>query len=182
MRQLRTLTTTVALLAAVALLGCGDGDTPPPPMTMPTPQPAANVQVSGNGDIIIHPSLDPEFIFATEFPMQIRETGGGTALWNFFRLSYFRNGVEIERAERGAGAIRDAGFRDIGPNSTTNATLIIRDNATDFDAVELLLGFIDTRDGSQFQRMLNINSFDGVLLDLTPAALPDGASFAIVQN
>ena len=184
MTEQRSLKALVALLTLSALVGCGDDSpstpTAPPP---PPPAPSATIQTMGNGNIVIHPSIDPTFCCTTEFPIRIRETSGGTAIWNFFRVSYFLNEVEIERAEQGADAIRSAGYRDIAANSTNDVVVFIRDNATNFDDVEILLGFADTKDGRQIEQMLDMRSFSGILFNPIPAVLPEeGSTFAIVER
>jgi hypothetical protein len=44
----------------------------------------------------------------------------------------------------------------------------------------LFLGFTDTKDARAFQQELSLNAFPGVVLDLTPALIPDHSTFAIV--
>jgi hypothetical protein len=182
MRYARPLTTFIAILSMFAFLGCGDGDTivnppPPPPVT-----PSASIDVTGNGALIVHPSIDPTYCCTTEFPIRLEETAGGAAIWNFFRVSYFLNGDEVERAEQGATAIRDAGYRDIAAKSTTELVVYIRDNATDFDDVRILLGFIDKKDSRQFEHRLALNAFSNVGFNPIPAVLPpEGRTFAIVE-
>ena len=169
----------VSILAASMLLSCGDSSAPPP--TQPT-QPqvlSATIQASGNGTLVIHnPSLDPGFKLTLELPIQIQETAGGSAIWNFFRVVWLRNGVEIERAERGANAIRDEGFRDIGARSTTNAVLFIpynnRPHGSDAifsDDLRITLRFIDTNDGRNIEIVLSQSSFAGVTISPVPAVV-----------
>jgi hypothetical protein len=171
-------------VAAALLAGCGDDGptTTPTTTTAPPPQPAAVIAVSGNGDIAIHPSADAAFGAAIEFPIHIQETGGGTAVWNFFRVSYFKAGVEVERNEKGADDIQAAGHRNIAARATVTAHVITRTNAFDWDDVELRFGFIDSKDGRAFEHVLERGDFDGVVIDLTPALLPEGSSFAIVET
>lgn len=173
--------TSIAVAAVFA--GCGDsGGTSPTPTTTTTAVPAAAIQVSGNGDIAVHPSAVAAFDFAVEFPIRIQETAGGTAIWNFFRVSYFKNGVEIERNEQGADAIQAAGYRNIGARATITPNVITRNNSVDWDDVELRLGFTDNRDARVFEQILTLDSFDGVVIDLTPALIPEGSTFAIVET
>ena len=180
MRQVARL---AALVATLVFAACGDSPTrPPPPPPPPPPVPSATIQVTGNGNIIVHPSADPAFLAADEFEIRIEETAGGSAVWNFFRVTFFLNGVQIERSEQGADAINALGFRDIDARSNTEATVIIRRNAPRFDFAELLFGFIDKKDGSQFEQMLDVSSFDGVLFSPRPAVIPEGSTFAIVKK
>jgi hypothetical protein len=173
-----------ALFLLALFVACGDdGPTTPTPSPAPAPAtPSVTIEASGHGDIVIHPSADPTFAVAIEFPIQIQETAGGTAIWNYFRASYFRNGVEIERNELGATDIRNAGYRDVGARATMDVTVISRTNALDWDDLRLALGFIDKKDGRSFEHLLSLAEFDDVLIDLTPAMLPDGSTFAIVST
>lgn len=174
-----------SIAVAAVFTGCGDSGTGPtttPTTTAPPPAPAAAIEVSGNGHITVHPSAVAAFAVAVEFPIRIQETAGGTAIWNFFRVSYFKNGVEIERNEQGADAIQAAGYRNIGARATLTVSVITRANSVDWDDVELRLGFTDNRDARVFEQVLTLDSFDGVVLDLTPALLPEGSSFAIVET
>jgi hypothetical protein len=178
----RYITLTVLAFGLLLFSGCGDDPVTPPPPPPPPPTPAAAIEVSGNGDIVLHPSADSRFAIAVEFPIQIRETGGGTAVWNFFRVSWFRNGIEIERAEQGADAIAAAGFRNVGARATVSADVIIRQNSSNWDDLRILLGFADNKDGRNFEHELDLGDFDGVVIDLTPAMIPDGSTFTIVSR
>ena len=184
MRRSRCGALLMSIAVAAVFAACGDDPPPPPPTLpiMPTAVPAAAIQVSGNGDIAVHPSAVAAFAVAVEFPIRIQETAGGTAIWNFFRVSYFKNGREIERNEQGADAIQAAGYRNIGARATITADIITRANSSDWDDLELRLGFTDNKDARVFEQVLNLDSFDGVVLDLTPALIPDGSSFAIVET
>ena len=93
----------MAAVTAASLAGCGDSGTTTPTTTTtaPPPTPSAQIEVHGNGNIILHPSANPTFSLAVEFPLRIQETAGGTAIWNFFRVSYLLRGAEIERYDNG---------------------------------------------------------------------------------
>jgi len=176
-------TFSIAVVLAAVLIGCGDGGTTATPTpTTTTVFPAADLNVSGNGAIAVHPSLDTRFGAAIVFPITVEETAGGRATWNYFRVSYFRNGVEIERNEQGADEIERAGYRNIGARATLTAEVITRVNATDWDDVQIRLGFTDTRDAREFERFLSLESFDTVVLDFTPLFLPEGSELAIVER
>ena len=90
--------------------------------------------------------------------------------------------LQIERSEQGANAIRELGFRDIGARSNIEATIIIRRNALRFDDAQFLLGFTDKKDGRLIERMLDVNSFDGVFFSPRPAVIPEGSTLAIVEK
>ena len=171
----------VMAILVLVLTGCGDSGSSPTPTAPPPPPlpPSASIQVTGSGAIKIHPSLDRRFLAAIEFPITIIENGGGSAIWNFFRVSYFRNGAQVERNERGSDEIRMAGYRDIAARSTTRVDVITRVNTQDFDNVQILLGFADARSGQAIQVMLDFADFTGVVIDLTPALIPDGVSFSV---
>ena len=162
-----------SILALAVLIGCGDDtpSTPTPPPPAPV-VPSAAVDVTGNGNIAIHPSAVATHMFAIEFPLELRETSGGTAIWNFARVSLLQNGVQIERSELGATDIREAGYRDIAANSTTAVRAILRFNRSDFDDLIFLLGFIDNKDGRKFEVSVDGPSFDGIVIDVTPAVIP----------
>ena len=54
--------------------------------------------------------------------------------------------------------------------------------APDTDYVEMVLSFIDNKDGRLFEAELDTSSFDAVKFDPTPAVLPDGASVWIEMS
>ncbi len=183
MRRSRYGAFLISIAVAAVLAGCDTTTNPPPPPPPPPPPvPAAAIQVSGNGNIEVHPSAVAGYGAAIVFPVQIQETAGGTAIWNYLRVSYYRSGAEIERYEQGADPIQTAGYRDIGARATVTADVITRVNATDWDDIQIRLGFIDNRDARAFEQTLTLDSFEGVVLDLTPVLLPEGSSFAIVET
>ena len=103
-----------------------------------------------------------------ETPIRVRETGGGTADWNFARLAFFRKGVEIERVEVGADVIRTAGATRITPSSNSAYNLIFRFNSDDFDRLDITLGFTDINTARQFTTLVPGTSFTDVNISLTP--------------
>jgi hypothetical protein len=171
----RTLAALALAASAAALSACGGGGdggctTCPPPPT-PTPPPAT-IQASGNGIIKLHPSLDQRFVAALEIPLTLTESTGGSADWNFARYSVIRGGTEIERNELGSDDIRQGGFSRINPRSTVTPTLVFRQNALDFDALAITLGFTDIVDGRQFTVDVPFTSFRGVDVSLIPMLAP----------
>jgi len=163
----------VALLLMLNACGGGGGSSPTPVPT-PTPVPGATVTATGEGCLTIHPSLDTRFGFALETPLRIAETTGGTADWNFARISIFRNGAEIERYELGSDAIRAAGFGRINPRSNQLVSVAFRQNSDDFDRVDITLGFGDIRDGRLFTVAVPFSSFSDVCFSFTPISVPFG--------
>jgi hypothetical protein len=163
----------IPLIAAMAigLQGCGGGpthvDPPPPP-----PKPAATLTAVGAGALVLHPSLDARFGLALETPIRIVENAGGTADWNFARISYFLGGKEVERFELGADTIQRLGFSRIAASSNKVYTVIFRFNSDDFDRIDVTLGFGDVKDGRQFTVDVPFGSFSGVNISLTPMSMP----------
>lgn len=161
----------LALLAPVAALSsaCG-GSSPstPTPVAAPTPAPAAAITAKGNGALVVHPSINRVFAIALETPIKVTETGGGTADWNFARMSLFLRGREVERSEVGADTIRAAGSGRINPRTETTGTLIFRLNSEDFDDIRITLGFGDVNTGRQFTVDIDGSTFTDVNLSLTP--------------
>ena len=117
-----------------------------------------------------------------KYPIRVRETGGGTATWNFFRVTYFKNSRQVERYELTANDIRSAGYSDIVAHSDKIISITARTNvrADDFDDFQLLAGFTDKKDGAVQQKEIRLSGFDGVRVDRTPALLP-GKEFSITS-
>ena len=173
----------VAIL--LLLFGCGDGgDKTPTRPTPPPPTPAAAIEVTADGTITLHPSSNRRFKYAFKFPIQIRETAGGTAIWNAFTVTYVGNdGGVLERFSIGADAIRQNGHREIAARSTTRVAVTARFNRTDFGLVSeirVVLQFIDNKDGRLFDVRLDTSAFDGIEPSRTPALL-DGKEFSITR-
>jgi hypothetical protein len=136
--------------------------TPPPPV------PSASITATGAGVLVLHPSLNPAFAVAMETPIRVMETGGGTSDWNFARMQMLLAGQEIERVELGSQQIAAAGFNRIAANSNSVYTVLSRFNSSDFDQVNITLGFGDRKDGRQFNVAVPFESFTDVALSLTP--------------
>jgi hypothetical protein len=153
-------------------LSCGGSSGPSTPTPAPTPQPAAAITAVGAGTLIIHPSADVRFAFALEAPVRITETAGGTCDWNFARISFFMNEIELGRYELTADDIRAAGFSRIAPRSSDVYNVIFRTNQDTFDRVDITLGFGDIRDGRRFTAAVPPESFSDVAESLTPLSVP----------
>jgi hypothetical protein len=168
-----TQRTAVSALLTASLLGvlvaCGAKDNVVTVPT-PTPPPPATITGTGAGALVLHPSLDGRFAFALETPIRIAETTGGTADWNFARISFLKGGKEIERFEVGSDVIRNAGFSRITANSNKVYSVIFRLNSDDFDRVDITLGFGDLKDARQFT--VGVSGFTDVTASLTPLSVP----------
>ena len=139
----------VVWVVTFAACGGGGGGSPTAPAT-PPPTPVASITASGEGVLVLHPSAAPAYAFALETPIRIRESGGGSADWNFARFSMLKEGREIERGEIGSDVIRSAGSSPIRANSNNLYTVYFRFNSNDFDDVRITLGFGDLKDARQF--------------------------------
>lgn len=160
----------LVVFGMITLVGCGGGGgSSPTPVATPTPAPpAAAITATGNGALVLHPSINRTFAIAMETPLRIRETAGGTADWNFARMAFFLNGREIERVEAGADVIRTAGATRITPNANSAYNLVFRFNSDDFDRIDITLGFTDVNTGRQFTAAVDGSTFTDVNLSLTP--------------
>lgn len=160
-------------LLALSLPACGGDSNPvqPPPVTLP-PTPSATITATGNGPLVLHPSSNRNFQVALVTPIRIVESSGGSANWNFARLSLFRGSAEIERVELDANVINAGGFGSINANSTNNVAITFRFNSSDFDAVGLILGFTDRKDSRSFTVPVPFATFSDVLVNNNPASLP----------
>jgi hypothetical protein len=138
----------------------------------PPPTPAAAITTVGSGTVLVHPSADSRFFYALETPIRITESAGGSADWNYARLSSFRRGTEIERSEIGSDTIRAAGFSRIGANSNHAYNVYFHINHEDFDDLVITLGFGDIKDGRQFTTTVPFSTFAGVDISLTPKSVP----------
>ena len=164
----------LAFLAVSCLMfsACGGGSSSPTPVTTLPPTPNATIETVGAGRIEVHPSAVSSHAVAVVFPISIRETAGGSANWNFMRVSYLLEGREIERAERTATEISATGASNIGPRASVTQNVTLRSNSNDWDDVTITLGFSDKKDGRQFTTNVPFNSFSGVILDFSPAVAP----------
>ncbi len=159
----------LSALALSLLCGCGGDGTPVVgPSPAPTPAPSASITATGGGVLVVHPSINPAYSVALATPIRITETAGGSADWNFARMSLYLRGVEIERSEMGADALQAAGFGRIPQNSNQVYRTIFRFNADDFDRIDLTLGFTDLKDGRQFTAIVPFGSFTDVDLSFNP--------------
>jgi predicted small lipoprotein YifL len=182
MKTKQTLARAGALAVVACLAACGsdgpghcpEGQTGAPPNCVPiAPQTqAAAITAVGSGALVIHPSADSRFSFALEAPIRITETGGGSAVWEFARMSIFRKGAEIERYELGSDVIANAGYSQIAAKSDKVYTAVFRVNSEDFDRVDITLGFGDLKDSRQFTAVVPSNSFPDVTVSLTALAVP----------
>ena len=177
----------VVMLSMVALflVSCGSEQSSPSSPSAPSappPTPSASVAVRGSGTITIHPSRDRRFSFAWKFPIQIRETAGGAATFVFFRYSFFKNGRQVERYELTSSDISSAGYSDIAARWDQRVSMTMRSNvsADGFDALQLLAGFADKKDGAVQAVEVPLTSFDAIRVDLTPALLP-GQGYSITR-
>ena len=164
-----------ALLALLSVLpACDDGSpsTPTPQPTPTPPPPAAVVTATGGGALVLHPSASPTFSLAMDTPIRIQESAGGSADWNFARLSLLRRGAEIERGELTAADIRAAGFGRVAASSNQVYNVLFRFNSDDFDDLTLVLGFTDIRDGRQFTLTVDLETFTDVQISPTPRLSP----------
>lgn len=155
-------------LAVSLLAGCGGGTPVVGPSPVPVLSPSASITAVGGGVLVVHPSLNPAYLVAMETPIRITESAGGSADWNFARMSLYLRGVEIERAEVGANALQAAGFGRIAPSSNRVYGTIFRFNSDDFDRIDLTLGFSDVRDGRQFTVVVPFGTFTDVNLSFNP--------------
>jgi hypothetical protein len=156
----------------VSFLGaCGGGDAVAPPPPPPPPAPSASLAATGEGNLVVHPSINPAYAVALETPIRVTETAGGSANWNYARMALFLNGAEIERSELGANSLQASGFGRISARSSQVYKLIFRFNSVEFDRMDITLGFGDVKDGREITLPVSLQTFDDVDLDFTPASL-----------
>lgn len=162
-----------AACASLILMGaCGGDNGGPPPPTAPA-TPAAAVTSVGDGALVVHPSAAPSWNVSLYVPIRIQETAGGTATWNYARVSLWRGGVEMERGEIGADIIASPpSWADITARQNETYALVFGFNTSDFDTITLVLGFSDKRDGRQFEVSVPFESFTGVNISLEPLSRP----------
>ena len=172
-RSRRQASLFLGLLGSALLGACGSGPSGPDDVrATPTPPPGVAITATGEGNLVVHPSADARFGFALETPLRIRETAGGSADWNFARISYFLEGREVERYELGSDRIRADGHSRIAANSNQLVRVVFRGNSDEFDRVDILLGFADLKDGRQFTLPVPFGSFQDVTLSFEPLSRP----------
>jgi hypothetical protein len=171
----RLLSAAVILVGVAGLAACGGGGTSPTAPVVPTPAPsAAAVSATGAGRLVIHPSRYSTWAYALATPVRIRETGGAPARWNYARLSLVRGGREIERSEIGADILASPpDWTSIAAGSDKSYNLIFRLNSSDFDRVDITLGFSDVGSGRQFTAEVPFGSFSGVDVSLVVLDVPN---------
>jgi hypothetical protein len=158
----------LGILALSLVPACG-GDGGPTGTT--TTAVSASVTASGEGDLVIHPSVNPAYAIAMETPIRITETAGGRASWSYARMSLKLGGAEVERTEIGAEALRSSGYGPIAARSDGVYKLIFRFNSSEFDQVDITLGFRDSKDSRPFTAPIALESFEDVYLSFTPLSL-----------
>lgn len=121
---------------------------------------------------MIHPSADSRWVFALVTPVQLQETGGGQADWYYARMSLFRGGREVERAEVGSNAIVAFGAGRVAARSSEVYSIVFRINTDDFDDITLTLGFGDVKDGRQFTVDVPLSTFTDVGVSPVPLSIP----------
>jgi len=162
----------LSLIVTLAACGGGGGGSPTTPST-PPPTPAAAIEANGDGLLVLHPSLTPSWSYKLYVPIKIRETSGGTATWNFARVSLWRNGAEVERGEIGSNILaQPPDWTSIAARQNTSYALVYGFNSNDFDRVTMVLGFSDKKDGRQFTSEVPWTSFSGVDISIVPMSRP----------
>jgi len=157
----------ILVATCVACGGGGSGSSSPTSATPPTA--SAVVTARGNGFLEVHPSLLSAWCCALVTPIRLTETAGGKADWVFARLSLYKNGREIERSERGSDYLSSPpDWTKIEANSSYSYDIVFRINSSDFDSMELLLGFNDRVSGRAFTVNVPFSTFSGVRLSLVP--------------
>ena len=162
----------LASVVLLALAGCGGGSTSPTPVVpTPPPVPSASITATGSGSLVLHPSAVGAFAVALETPIRITESSGGSADWGFARMSIYNRGREVERTELTANDIQRGGAGRIEARSNQVRRVIFRFNTTDFDRIDITLGFSDVKDARQFTATVPFDSFTDVDVNLTPASV-----------
>jgi len=156
----------------LALAGCGGGGSSPTPVVpTPPPVPSASITATGSGALVLHPSAVRAFAVALETPIRITESSGGSADWGFARMSIYNRGREVERTELTANDIQRGGAGRIDAHSNQVRRVLFRFNTTDFDRIDITLGFSDVKDARQFTATVPFDSFTDVDVSVTPASV-----------
>jgi len=171
---MRRMILVAACAASMLISACGgDSGSAPTPAPTPTPVPSAAITSVGAGALVVHPSANPAWTVSLYVPIRIQETAGGTATWNYARMSLWRNGVEVERGEIGADIIASPpSWANILARQNETYGMVFGFNNDNFDLVTLTLGFSDKRDGRQFVVAVPGETFDGVNISLEPLNRP----------
>jgi len=140
------------------------------------------VTASGNGAIVIHPSIDPTWFYGLEMPIRVQETAGGTADWNYARLSLIKDGVEVERAEIGSDILSAGGAGRVTPRSTNEWVLGFRVNSDDWNDARLELGLADVNHGTAITAEVSFGTFTDVTISPTPLFVPEGGHAARAER
>ena len=164
----------ICVLALTVGLGACDDDDESSSTSGPTTTEvtAAAVTSTGDGLLVVHPSAEPAWAWALEAPVRIAEHAGGSANWNWARISIFRDGQEVERAEIGSDGLSEAGVSTIAANSAQTYTLVFRLNSNVIDFFILELSFTDLKDGREFPSGVPFETFTGVGGSLAPLSEP----------
>ena len=179
----RAIGAAVLSLAVAGLAACGGGGSSlSTPTVVPTPVPSAAVTAVGAGYVVIHPSRFSTWAYALATPIRIRETGGGRAKWNYARVSIVRGGREIERAEIGSDILASPpDWTNIAPSSDGSFSLVFRLNSSNFERVDITLGFTDVNSGRQFVVDVPFGSFSGVDVSFVALNVPEGGQVRSLQ-
>ena len=168
---MKRLAPLLALALAPGFMGCDDDDESATVASV-TELPAAAVTSTGDGPLVLHPSADPAWGWALSAPVRIAEHVGGSADWNWARLSVFQAGIEVERAEIGADVLNAAGIARVEPLSSRTHALVFRLNSNAFDFLILELQFTDLKDGREFPSGVPFETFSGVGVSPDPLSVP----------
>jgi len=168
----------VVTVLSGSLAACGGGGSSPSSSTPAAPVvPASAIQASGNGALVVHPSAVSPWVWALYVPVRITETAGGTAKWNYARLSLLSDGVEVERSEIGADILaQPPDWTNITARQNSAYALAFRfqsdvgvddEEESGIDDMRFELGFSDKKDGRQFAVFVT-EGFTGPDISLEP--------------
>jgi hypothetical protein len=146
MRMSRLLATVVLSSLSVAFWGCGDKSSPTPPTpitpTVSTPS-QAKITVTAEAPTV---STSPVKRYRLTFKATMVESAGLGANINYVRCRMTRSGVEVERAEIGAGDfITQTGNNRLNANQTRQVTLYFDVNEGSSTGAILEFNFTDDK-------------------------------------